>query len=200
MLISSLLHLALLPRRLHLPLAPPSLAAAGTAGLGDPAARLERAARDDALATALRDGGLQRFVGHWYQLPMWAPLGASPRFQSLLQQRRGSGDAQQLAAVLAAASPGRAPSVWRELQAAAAAGSLPPLLLVAGQEDGKFVGVAERLAASLAPTGHDEASAGAAVAQVALVPGCGHAVHIERPAELLALLQRFSSQCGKAAL
>jgi isochorismate synthase/2-succinyl-5-enolpyruvyl-6-hydroxy-3-cyclohexene-1-carboxylate synthase/2-succinyl-6-hydroxy-2,4-cyclohexadiene-1-carboxylate synthase/O-succinylbenzoate synthase len=131
---------------------------------------------------------------------MWATLRASPRFQALLQQRQGSGDAQQLAAVLAAASPGRAPSVWRELQAAAAAGSLPRLLLVAGQEDGKFVGVAERLAASLTPAGDKEGPAGAAAAKVALVPGCGHAVHIERPAELLQLLQRFSSQCDSFSL
>ena len=181
-------------------LAPPSLPAAGTPGLADLAVRAERAASDDALAAALREGGLQRFVRHWYQLPMWAPLRGSPRFHALLQERQGSGDAQQLAAVLAAASPGRAPSVWRELQAAAAAGCLPPLLLVAGQEDGKFVGVAERLAASLAPAGDEEGPAGAAAAQVAVVPGCGHAVHIERPAELLALLQRFSSQCVGTSL
>ena len=175
--------------------------AAGSPGLEDPAARADRAARDDAFAAALRLGGLHPFVGHWYQLPMWEPLRASPRFPALLQQRQGRGDAEQLAAVLAAASPGRAPNAWRELQAAAAAGSLPPLLLVAGQEDAKFVGLAERLAASLAPAGSDDnSSAGAATAapaaQVALVPSCGHAVHIERPAELLALLQRFSTQCG----
>ena len=51
----------------------------------------------------------------------------------MLQQRQRSGDARQLAAALAAASPGRAPSLWQELPDAAAAGALPPLLLVAGQ-------------------------------------------------------------------
>lgn len=107
----------------------------------------------------------------------------------MLAQRRQAGDAEQLAAVLAAASPGRAPSLWGELPAAAAAGSLPPLLLVAGQQDGKFVGAAQKLAGLLAQG--DAGDAGANTARVALVPGCGHAVHIECPVELLAVLQSF---------
>lgn len=109
----------------------------------------------------------------------------------MLAQRRQAGDVEQLAAVLAAASPGRAPSLWGELPAAAAAGSLPPLLLVAGQQDGKFVSVAEKLAGLLA-----QGSGDAGAARVAQVPGCGHAVHVERPAELLALLQSFLGSCA----
>lgn len=234
---------------------------AGTPGLPDPAARAERAARDDALASALRLGGLPRFLDQWYQLPMWAPLLASPRcagagwaavgigwgpvrarqgpytrgspaelfpatararrFGAMLQQRQACGDAAQLAEVLSAASPGRAPSLWRELEEQAAAGTLPPLLLVAGQADAKFVGIAERLAARLAAAGGSadgeaeegdwqeasiagdggsgEVGAAAAAAEVVLLPGCGHAVHIERPAELLAAMQRFSRRLQQDA-
>lgn len=140
------------------------------------------------------------------------------RFAAMLQQRQAAGDAAQLAAVLAAASPGRAPSMWHELEVAAAAGSLPPLLLVAGQADSKFVGIAEKLAArlaaaggaagstdedeegdwhaaQLAPAGGDSGAdaflGGCASVEVALLPSCGHAPHIERPVELLAVLQRF---------
>ena len=247
---------------LALPAAPTS--SPGTPGLPDPAARAARAARDDALAAALRRGGLPAFLHHWYELPMWAQLRASPRcapleaarcveqerlaccagasapgqrrcawliilprsmdakacplpspapvprFEAVLRQRLAGGDAAQLAAVLSAASPGRAPSVWRELEAAAGAGTLPPLLLVAGRADAKFVRAAEQLAARLAPAGGatsddegdwhlaapaaDDVQAeggGAAPAEVAVLPGAGHAVHIERPAELLATLQRF---------
>ena len=145
-------------------------------------------------------------------------LPPSRRFAAMLQQRRAAGDAAQLAAVLSAASPGRAPSVWQELEAAAAAGSLPPLLLVAGQADAKFVGIAQKLAARLAAAGSpagstdeeeegewhvvqlplasgdsgaDALMGGGASVEVALLPGCGHAPHIERPVELLAVLQRF---------
>lgn len=132
----------------------------------------------------------------------------------MLQQRRASGDAAQLAAVLSAASPGRAPSVWHELEAAAGDGALPPLLLVAGQADAKFVRAAEQLAARLVPDGatsDDEddwtraapaaddlqaEGAGAVPAELAVLPGAGHAVHLERPAELLAVLQRFLARCS----
>lgn len=139
----------------------------------------------------------------------------------MLQQRQAAGDAAALAAVLAAASPGRAPSLWLELEAAAAAGAVPPLLLVAGREDGKFVGIAEKLAARLAAagtaatdaeeeegdwhagqlpagsgdSGSDALQGGGASVEVALLPGCGHAPHIERPVELLAALQQFFARC-----
>ncbi len=109
----------------------------------------------------------------------------------MLAQRRQAGDKEHLVVVLAAASPGRAPSLWDELPAAAAAGSLPPLMLVAGQRDGKFVGVAEKLAGLLEPSSSNAEEVRARMARVELIPGCGHAVHIERPAELLALLQLF---------
>lgn len=115
----------------------------------------------------------------------------------MLAHRQHAGDARRLAAVLAAASPGRAPSLWHELPAAAAAGSLPPLLLVAGQQDSKFVAVSEKLASLLAPAGSDVGAEHARqAAQVALVPGCGHAVHIEQPLDLLLLLQHFFSKEG----
>lgn len=133
----------------------------------------------------------------------------------MLQQRQ-AGDAAQLGAALAAASPGRAPSLWQELPAVAATGALPPLLLVAGQQDGKFVGIARKLADSLALCDGDTAAGGVSPAhangdaaaadalpcapavRVALVPGCGHAVHLEQPMELLALLRQFSGSTGEA--
>ena len=139
----------------------------------------------------------------------------------MLQRRQAAGDAAQLAAALAAASPGRAPSLWGELEAAAAAGALPPLLLVAGREDRKFAGIAEKLAGRLAAAGtaaadteeeegdwhagqaplgsgdggSDALQGGGASVEVSLLPGCGHAPHIERPLELLAALQHFFTRC-----
>jgi pimeloyl-ACP methyl ester carboxylesterase len=51
-----------------------------------------------------------------------------------------------------------------------------PVSLIAGERDAKFTALAERM------------SAGIEGAQVAIVPGAGHAVHLERPAEVAAII------------
>ena len=48
---------------------------------------------------------------------------------------------------------------------------------MAGAEDAKYVALAEEMAAVLA-------------VEAEIVPGAGHAVHLERPAALVAVLQR----------
>jgi pimeloyl-ACP methyl ester carboxylesterase len=60
------------------------------------------------------------------------------------------------------------------------AGLRPPALLVAGERDPKFTALARRMAAAIGPT-----------ARVAVVVGAGHAVHLERPATLAALVEEF---------
>eukprot|EP00887_Chlorella_sp_A99_P005642 scaffold1.g5642.t1 len=153
----------------------------GTPGLEGAGVRLERAARDDALADALRRGGLPAFVEDWYAQPMWASLRAHPTFVALVGRRaRGAAGAAELAAALAAMSPGRAPALWGELRELASGGSLPRLFMVAGEEDAKFAAVARRAEAELRDVGGD--------CTAVVLPCCGHAVHLERPAELLALL------------
>jgi len=53
-------------------------------------------------------------------------------------------------------------------------------LLVAGALDARFAALAAEMAAAIGPAAHR-----------ALVPGAGHAAHLERPAELAALLDGF---------
>lgn len=161
----------------------------GTPGVEDPQARVERAARDEALAAALRRGGARQFVADWYRQPMWASLRAHPCFHGLLAQRGAVGDAPELAAALAAMSPGRAPSLWGELYALALDGTLPELVMVAGERDAKFAAVARRAVQEL----HAAGGSGAVCWDV-VVPGAGHAVHLERPLELLELLSSLGSR------
>ena len=51
-----------------------------------------------------------------------------------------------------------------------------PVLVVAGSLDAKFAGLAERI--------HDAVPGSA----LAVVPGAGHSVHLERPSEFVAAL------------
>jgi isochorismate synthase/2-succinyl-5-enolpyruvyl-6-hydroxy-3-cyclohexene-1-carboxylate synthase/2-succinyl-6-hydroxy-2,4-cyclohexadiene-1-carboxylate synthase/O-succinylbenzoate synthase len=156
----------------------------GTAGVRGGAARRARAARDDALARALRSGGAASFARAWYTQRMFAPLAARPRFSEVEARRAPARDAAALADALAAMSPGRAPDLWPALAAAQLPpGSAPPqrLTFIAGALDAKFVAAARKMAAA--------AGAGIAAAMHE-VPACGHAVHLEAPEALMDVLLR----------
>jgi pimeloyl-ACP methyl ester carboxylesterase len=124
-----------------------------------------------------------------------------------------AGDRTALQAVLKHASPGRQQPLW-----AALPHLTPRVLFIAGGEDAKFAALAHRMAAAVnggdfdagRPHGCDDnpienasgshqitgglASHPAAAeprAAAAEVPGCGHAVHLERPEALALLLHDF---------
>lgn len=126
---------------------------------------------------------------------MWDSLRGHPRFGRMLAQRQ-AGDAAGLAAVLAGMSPGRAPSLWAEVERCRE--SLPEITVIVGQRDSKFLLAGQQLCRRIngtrEPAGGGELSSddqAAVRAHFVALPACGHAVHIERPAELLAALARF---------
>jgi 2-succinyl-6-hydroxy-2,4-cyclohexadiene-1-carboxylate synthase len=51
-----------------------------------------------------------------------------------------------------------------------------PVSLIAGERDAKFTDLALRMSAAIAG------------AEVSIVPGAGHAVHLERPAQVAAII------------
>ena len=53
-----------------------------------------------------------------------------------------------------------------------------PVLLVVGSEDAKFVGIAERMVATMGDN-----------VRLAVLPGAGHAVHLDRPQEIATLVE-----------
>ena len=156
----------------HGPVVRSAVCVSGSPGLRSAAARAARAERDAALARALEEGGAEPFVAAWYQQPLFAPLRRSPGFATVLARRAAGQDAEGLAAALAWGSVGRQPSLWEDLPFCRA-----EVLAVAGAEDPKYVALAEEMAAVLA-------------VEAEVVPGAGHAVHLERPAALVAVLQR----------
>ncbi|GAB4817906.1 hypothetical protein N2152v2_004952 [Parachlorella kessleri] len=175
----------------------------GTPGISGPEQRAERAERDASLAESLRNMGTAAFLESWYQQPLWESLRHSPRFHRMLSQR-AAGDPAELSTVLASMSPGRAPSLWRQLaqnpkeaqggSSSSSSAAMTELLFVAGELDAKFVQLGRQ--ACEAVNGPDSPAiavrAGTAGrAAFKQVPGCGHAVQVERPLELLAILEGF---------
>lgn len=138
-----------------------------TAGIEDAdeaaARRRDDARRADGLATA----GLDRFLDDWLAMPMFARLPVDPRDRLL--RRRNTADG--LAHSLRTAGTGSMPSLWGQLSRITA-----PTLVLAGRHDTKFVDLGRRLAATI-PN-----------ATFTAIDDAGHAAHLERPDDTLAVI------------
>jgi 2-succinyl-6-hydroxy-2,4-cyclohexadiene-1-carboxylate synthase len=155
---------------LHLALARPDLVRSlvlvgATAGIEDPAERAARAASDDALADRIEQIGVEAFLGEWLAQPLFAALPPWARFDD----ERRTNTAAGLADSLRHAGTGRMDPLWDRL------GALDvPVRCLAGERDARFAALARRLAHAVGPSG-----------SVGLVPGAGHAAHLEAPAAVV---------------
>jgi 2-succinyl-6-hydroxy-2,4-cyclohexadiene-1-carboxylate synthase len=138
-------------------------------GIADAAERAARAAEDAALADRIEAIGLEAFVREWSAQPLFAGM---PRgVAELVEGDRLRNTASGLAAALRGLGTGVMPPLWDRLASLAT-----PVELVVGERDEKFRGVAERMASAL-PS-----------ARVVVVPGAGHAAHLEAPDAVVEVL------------
>lgn len=140
-----------------------------TPGIEDPAERAGRRERDRLQARRIRDRGVAAFVEDWLAQPLFAGLPAWARFDDERQRNTPDG----LATSLELAGTGSQKPLWRDLGRIRV-----PVLAVAGADDERYAAVARRMAAAIGPH-----------ATVSLVPGAGHAAHLERPHDVLAALR-----------
>lgn len=135
-----------------------------TPGIIDPAAREQRAASDDRLATEIATMTAEQFADRWQALDMFAAT--PPQAAALWREDLLRNDPADLAEALRALSPGRMRLF---------SGEVPmPLTVVTGERDERYRTIAERFRADLSVT----------------VPGAGHGLPREAPAELAAVLSR----------
>lgn len=137
----------------------------------------ERAARrrqDEALASELERAEFGDFLRRWYGQPLFASLHGDQERSERLIRRRMANEPRALAGALRSLGTGRQPSLWEALGE-----SRVPLVFVAGDGDAKYTGLAREMAA-VCPGG-----------EARIVAGCGHNVHLEKPAEYTRLLKRF---------
>lgn len=138
-----------------------------TGGLDDAGEREARRVADEALADRIELVGVGAFLDEWLAQPLFAGLGADAQGRAERLENTASG----LASSLRMAGTGTQLPLWDRL------GSLGiPTLVVAGELDVKFVAIAERLAATIPD------------AQLAIVDGAGHTVHLEQPGAFLDVL------------
>ena len=164
---------------LHLALARPDAVRAlvvlgATGGIDDPEARAARVAADELLARSLEDDGLEPFLDRWLALPLFA--GLPPEAQH--RAARLENDPAALATSLRLAGTGAQEPLWDRLGTITA-----PVLVVAGEGDERFAATGARLVAAIGDN-----------AERRLVPGAGHAAHLEDPRGFLDVVRPWLAE------
>src|SRR5215217_2658936 len=143
-------------------------------GLESAGEREARRVADEEKAKRLESGDFENFLRDWYRQPLFAPLAREEMLLWRTIEARRRNDPPELARSLRGMGTGSQPSLWEALESLA----VPPLA-VTGELDGKYAGISSRMASVCAKV------------EPVVVPGVGHNVHDEAPAQYVALLGRF---------
>ena len=149
-----------------------------TPGIADLEARRARQLADASLARHIEACGVEAFLAEWMNKPIIASQQRIPSpWRERIMTRKSRHSATGLAGSLLGMGTGSMASVW---------GCLPttPMLLVVGEEDRKFMAIAQSVA---------EAAAGA---EVAVVSGVGHCAHLEAIERTASVIHRFLQRLG----
>jgi 2-succinyl-6-hydroxy-2,4-cyclohexadiene-1-carboxylate synthase len=138
-----------------------------TGGIDDDDERGRRRAADDALADRIEAIGVPAFLDEWLAQPLFAGLDDDAQGREARLENTAAG----LASSLRLAGTGTQAPLWDHL------GELQiPVLVIAGALDPKFVALAQRLRDAIP------------AAELAIVEGAGHTVHLEQPERFLDVL------------
>lgn len=156
-------------RRLILESASPGLVTEGE--------RLERQVNDEELARKIELHGVEDFLRGWERLPLFetqlqlpGPVRAERHAQGLRNTKAG------LASALRGLGTGVLPSLWDVLP-----NIKTRTLIIVGELDAKFVEIGKEMAAVLPQ------------AELVIVSGVGHTVHLERPRRWVEAIDEFIS-------
>jgi len=147
-------------------------------GLATEHERRARREADEELARFLESHPIEAFVDRWEALPLFATQRAlSADAREPIRRRRLACDRRGLAASLREMGTGAQTWLGERLGKVVA-----PVLLIAGEHDAKFTGIAHQMLQSF-PDG-----------RLRVVPGTGHDVHTEAPAAFLEVVRDFLLQ------
>jgi len=150
----------------------------GTAGIEDPEARRTRQLDDERLASKVEAVGVAEFVREWLTQPLFAGLNEdSAGVQARLENTEAG-----LATSLRRAGTGAQEPLWARLPELDM-----PVLVVTGAHDEVFTRRAEAMVDLIGTN-----------ASAAVVPGAGHAVHLEAPGSFLAAVRPFLERTDTA--
>jgi 2-succinyl-6-hydroxy-2,4-cyclohexadiene-1-carboxylate synthase len=147
----------------------------GSPGLATFTERAQRHASDEALAERIEREGVEAFIDYWEQLPLFASQRNLPIERRNAQRaQRLTNRAHGLANSLRGVGTAVQPPLYQRLPELTL-----PVLLITGELDSKFCTIGQRMAQHLPQ------------AQLQVVPGAGHAIHLEQPEHFVTLVHKF---------
>jgi len=145
-----------------------------TAGIEDDQEREDRRQRDNQMAEGLRrSNDVKAFLERWLEGPLFSRLRDEDRHLSGRRENTVEG----LASSLELMGVGTQVPLWSELHRISV-----PTLVLAGEDDAKFMALGHRLAEAIAH------------AEFCSIPGAGHAVHLEEPELTAQAIKRFAER------
>ena len=139
-------------------------------GIADSAERAQRREADQRLSDQLEASTIEEFAERWAQTPVLS--GQPAAVAAAVHADRLRSTPLGLARALRGLGTGALPSLWGRLGEIAA-----PTTLVAGERDRKFTQVALEMGAEVR------------AAEVVMVPGAGHAAHLEAPRQVAEVIR-----------
>jgi 2-succinyl-6-hydroxy-2,4-cyclohexadiene-1-carboxylate synthase len=152
-------------------LVPALVLVSASPGIADERERATRQAADERLALDVERDGVDAFLDRWLDQPLFASL---PRDVARVDERRRNNTVDRITHQLRALGQGAQPSLWDRLSRLTM-----PVTLVTGAYDRKYTELATRMAASIGEH-----------ARTVVIPRAGHALHLEQPDALAAVLHR----------
>lgn len=140
-------------------------------GLDDHAQRAARIEADERLAVELERLSIEDFAQRWARTPVLADQ--PPEVAARVHADRVRNNPEGLARALRGLGTGAVEPVWNRL------GELRmPVLLLVGARDERFLAIAQQMAQSIE------------TARLEVIPGAGHAAHLEQPEAVAAAIAR----------
>jgi len=143
-------------------------------GIADRQERAARRAADEALAGEIEGASIEEFATRWGATPVLA--GQPQEIRAAAHADRLRSTPAGLAAALRGLGTGALPSLWERLPELAM-----PVILIVGERDAKFQDIGTRMASDIP------------CAELVIVPGAGHAVHLEAPRRVAGEIARGES-------
>jgi 2-succinyl-6-hydroxy-2,4-cyclohexadiene-1-carboxylate synthase len=139
-------------------------------GIADERERTARRGADEQLALDVEREGVDAFLDRWLDQPLFASL---PRDLARVDERRRTNTVDRITHQLRALGQGAQPPLWDRLSQLTM-----PVTLVTGAYDRKYTELAAQMATAIGDG-----------ARTVVIPGAGHALHLEQPDALAALLR-----------